>query len=169
MHTLARLAKTDLLVIDDWALALLTSPEQHDLLEILENLTGRASTLMTSQAPVKAWHEFIGEHTIADSICDRLIHTAYVIELAGPSRREVQAKMNLPDGGDIEPPASLATKPSGPRKRPSGPHTGAATLVAPREGFVGLRGDVDRRQSRGVAAFRRAITISATHDHDRSD
>jgi DNA replication protein DnaC len=118
-RTLARLAKTDLLVIDDWGLAALTSAERHDLLEVLEDRTERAATLITSQVPVKAWHELIGEPTIADSICDRLIHTAYVIELSGPSLRETRAKAQHAsrDGGDPEPPP-LAARPSGPRKRP---------------------------------------------------
>jgi DNA replication protein DnaC len=52
----------------------------------------RASTLITSQLPVTAWHEAIGDPTLADAICDRLIHTAQVIELRGPSMREVRAK-----------------------------------------------------------------------------
>ena len=110
----------DLLVIDDWGLAPLTSPERHDLLEVLEDRTERAATLITSQVPVTAWHELIGEPTLADAICDRLIHTAYVIELAGPSLRQTRA--NTPrastDEGDAEPPAAPAVRPSGPRKRP---------------------------------------------------
>ncbi len=119
IRTLARLAKTDLLVIDDWGLAALTSAERHDLLEVIEDRTERASTLITSQVPVTAWHELIGEPTIADSICDRLIHTAYVIALSGPSLRETRAKAQPGrDGGDAEPPTPLAAKPSGPRKRP---------------------------------------------------
>ena len=60
LRVLARLAKTDLIVIDDLGLAPLTSAERHDLLEILEDRTERASTLITSQVPVKAWHELIG-------------------------------------------------------------------------------------------------------------
>jgi DNA replication protein DnaC len=114
--TLARLAKTDLLVIDDWGLAPLTSAERHDLLEVLEDRTERASTLITSQVPVKAWHELIGEPTIADSICDRLIHTAYIIELHGPSLRETRAKAQRAssDESDAEPPVG---RPSGARKR----------------------------------------------------
>jgi DNA replication protein DnaC len=118
-RTLARLAKTDLLVIDDWGLAALTSPERQDLLEILEDRSERASTLITSQVPVKGWHDLIGEPTIADSICDRLIHTAYLIELHGPSLRETRAKAQQAnsDGHDAEPPPAAAGRPSGPRKR----------------------------------------------------
>jgi IstB-like ATP binding protein len=69
---------------------------------------------------VKTWHELIGEPTIADSICDRLVHTAYVIELQGPSLRETRAKAQPAsrDGGDAKLPAEGAATPSGPRKRP---------------------------------------------------
>jgi DNA replication protein DnaC len=118
-RTLARLAKTDLLVIDDWGLAALTSAERQDLLEILEDRSERASTLITSQLPVKAWHELIGEPTIADSICDRLIHTAYLIELHGPSLREARAKAQQAssDGHDANPPAPSVGRPAGSRKR----------------------------------------------------
>jgi DNA replication protein DnaC len=117
---LARLAKTDLLVIDDWGLATLTSVERQDLLEILDDRSERASTLLTSQVPVTAWHELVGEPTIADSICDRLIHTAYVIELHGRSLRETRAKAQHAnsDGADGELPAPAVGQPSGPRKRP---------------------------------------------------
>jgi DNA replication protein DnaC len=118
-RALARLAKLDLLVIDDWGLAPLTSPERHDLLEVLEDRTERASTLITSQVPVKAWHELIGEPTLADAICDRLIHTAYTIELSGPSLRETRAKAQpaSPDGGEAELPGAPTARPPGPRKR----------------------------------------------------
>src|SRR5439155_8050221 len=91
-RTLARLAKMDLLVVDDWGLAPLTSPERHDFLEVLEDRSERASTLITSQVPVKAWHELIGEPTLADAICDRLVHTAYIIEMQGPSLRETRLR-----------------------------------------------------------------------------
>jgi len=118
-RTLARLAKMDLLVIDDWGLAPLTSPERHDLLEVLEDRTERAATLITSQVPVTAWHELIGEPTLADAICDRLIHTAYVIELSGPSLRQTRATAlrASTDESDAEPPAAATGRPSGPRKR----------------------------------------------------
>ena len=89
---LSRLAKTDLLVLDDWLLTPFKDPERRDLLEVIEDRHERASTLITSQLPVKAWHDALGEPTIADSICDRLIHGAHRIELKGSSMREVRAK-----------------------------------------------------------------------------
>ncbi len=118
-RVLARLAKTDLLVIDDWGLAPLTPSERRDLYEVLDDRAERASTLITSQVPVKGWHDLIGEPTHADAICDRLIHTAYVIELQGPSLRETRARaqQDNPSRGDPEPPPETAPKPAGPRKR----------------------------------------------------
>ena len=89
---LARLAKSELLVIDDFALSPLKDQERRDLLEILEDRSERASTLVTSQLPSKSWHEVIGEATLADAICDRLIHGAHKIDLKGSSQREPRAK-----------------------------------------------------------------------------
>jgi DNA replication protein DnaC len=89
---LARLAKTELLVIDDFGLAPLKDAERRDLLEILEDRYERGSTLVTSQLPVKAWHEVIGEATIADAICDRLVHCAHHIDLKGPSMRHPKTR-----------------------------------------------------------------------------
>jgi DNA replication protein DnaC len=119
-RVLARLAKMDLLAIDDWGLAPLTPAERRDLLEILEDRTERAATLITSQVPVKGWHDLIGEPTLADAICDRLIHTAYVIELAGPSLRQSRAKAApaTPTGLDEAPPPAVAERSLGGRKRP---------------------------------------------------
>jgi DNA replication protein DnaC len=116
---LARLAKTDLLAIDDFGLAPLSASERRDLLEVLEDRTERASTLITSQVPVKAWHDLIGEPTFADAICDRLIHTAYVIELAGPSLRETRAKAQRAPSDEREPeaPVPAISPPPAPRKR----------------------------------------------------
>ena len=89
---LAKLAKTALLVLDDWGLAPLTGPQRHDVLEVLEDRTERASTLITSQLPIKAWHEAIGDPTLADAICDRLVHTAHLLELQGPSMRDPKVR-----------------------------------------------------------------------------
>jgi DNA replication protein DnaC len=89
---LVKLAKTDLLAIDDWLIAPLKDSERRDLLEIVEDRYGHASTLIATQLPITAWHEAIGEPTLADAICDRLVHRAHRIELKGSSMRERQEK-----------------------------------------------------------------------------
>ena len=95
---LANLAKTDLLVLDDWGLITLAAEHRRDLLEILDDRHGQKSTIVTSQLPVKLWHETINDSTLADAILDRLIHNAYRIELKGESMRRV--KSNLTIGGE---------------------------------------------------------------------
>lgn len=85
---LNQLAKLDLLILDDFGLDILTSNDRKDLLEIIEDRHKLRSTLITSQLPVKNWHEHIGEPTIADAILDRLLNNAYKIELKGDSIRK---------------------------------------------------------------------------------
>jgi DNA replication protein DnaC len=81
-------AKTDLLILDDWGLMPMSDPQRRDLLELLEDRYGKRSTIVTSQLPVTAWHEAIGDPTLADAILDRLVHNAYKIELKGNSMRK---------------------------------------------------------------------------------
>lgn len=90
---LKALARTDLLILDDWGLAVLTAPERRDMLEILEDRHGRGSTIVTSQLPVEHWHEAIGDPTLADAILDRLVHNAHRLPLAGESLRKRVATM----------------------------------------------------------------------------
>ncbi|MCJ7565413.1 MAG: IS21-like element helper ATPase IstB [Candidatus Aminicenantes bacterium] len=85
---LASLAKTELIVIDDWGLAPLDDHGRRDILEILEDRHDVRSTIVTSQLPVAAWHEMIGDPTLADAILDRLVHNAYKIDLKGDSMRK---------------------------------------------------------------------------------
>jgi DNA replication protein DnaC len=87
---LTRFARVDVLVIDDWGLAPLADAERRDLLEIMEDRYGLRSTIWTSQLPVEAWHDHMGDPTIADAICDRLLHNAHRLVLQGPSRRKNQ-------------------------------------------------------------------------------
>jgi len=87
-RVLVRLAKLDLLAIDDWLLAALTEAERRDLLEVIEDRSERASTLIASQLPPTAWHAAIGEPSVADAICDRLIHRAHRLTLKGPTMRD---------------------------------------------------------------------------------
>jgi DNA replication protein DnaC len=89
---LARLAKADVLVLDDWGLSALKEQQRHDLLEVVEDRYGRTSTVVTSQLPLDKWHQWVGDPTIADAILDRLVRNAYKVELTGPTRRPEIAK-----------------------------------------------------------------------------
>lgn len=88
---LAKIARMDVLAIDDWGLRPVGEQERHDWLEILEDRHGARSTIVTSQLPPEQWHDRIGEPTLADAILDRLVHRAHRIALKGPSRRKEQA------------------------------------------------------------------------------
>jgi DNA replication protein DnaC len=90
---LKNFAKANLLLFDDWGLAKMTDENRHDLLEILEDRHSIASTLVTSQFPVDKWHDLIGDPTLADAILDRLIHSAYKIELKGGSMRKKKSML----------------------------------------------------------------------------
>lgn len=85
---LARLARIDVLVLDDWGLAPLKETQRQDLLEVLDDRDGSRSTVITSQLPREQWHDHLGEPTVADAILDRVVHRAYPIALTGPSRRK---------------------------------------------------------------------------------
>ncbi len=80
---LQKLSRTNLLIVDDWGLSPLSDTERIDFLEIMEDRYNVRSTIISSQIPVDKWHDLIGEPTIADAICDRLIHNAYNIKLTG--------------------------------------------------------------------------------------
>lgn len=82
------LAKTDLLILDDWGLAPLNQSERNDLLEVLDDRVASRSTLITSQLPVEHWHAYLNDPTLADAILDRVIHAAHKLTLAGESQRK---------------------------------------------------------------------------------
>ncbi|OBP68172.1 IS21-like element helper ATPase IstB [Mesorhizobium loti] len=86
------LGRVQLLILDDWGLEPLDDQARHDLLEILEDRYGRRSTIITSQLPVSAWHDVIGNPTYADAILDRLVHNAHRIDLTGESLRRNQQR-----------------------------------------------------------------------------
>jgi DNA replication protein DnaC len=89
---LSKLARIDVLLIDDWGLTAVRDSERRDLLEILEDRYGNRSTIMTSQLPTTKWHDHLGEPTMADAIADRVLHNAHRIALKGPSRRKPAAE-----------------------------------------------------------------------------
>src|SRR5256712_10655767 len=89
---LARLARLDVLVVDDWAMAPLAERERRDFLEFWEDRYQVRSTVLTSQLPVAKWHQQIGDPTWADSILDRLVHNAPRLEMRGGSMRKKRGK-----------------------------------------------------------------------------
>jgi DNA replication protein DnaC len=91
---LRRLAKTDLVILDDWGLYPMNDEARRDCLELLEDRCGKCSTLVTSQIPLAHWHETIGDPTLADAILDRLVHQAYKVELKGESMRKRTRKLD---------------------------------------------------------------------------
>ena len=90
------IARIDLLILDDWGLSVLNHNQRIELLEILEDRSGRGSTLVTSQVPVEQWHEVIGDNpTLGDAILDRLIHNAHRIAMTEESLRKIAGKRSL--------------------------------------------------------------------------
>ena len=88
---LQKLLKFDVLVIDDWAIAPLKEHERQDFLEVFEDRYGTRSTIVASQLPPDKWHAYIGDPTVADALCDRILHNAHRLMLKGPSRRKEAA------------------------------------------------------------------------------
>jgi DNA replication protein DnaC len=89
--TLAKLSRFKLLLLDDFGVTCLKGDEVNDLFEVIEERMFNGSIMITAQLPVKDWHAYLGNETIADAMMDRLIHTAHKIELSGPSMREFLA------------------------------------------------------------------------------
>ena len=97
-----KLARVQLLILDDWGTHSLNDQQRLDLLEIFEERYRRKSTLITAQLPVAAWHDMIGEPTIADAILDRIIHNAHRITLKGDSMRRRKSLASLTDEANPE-------------------------------------------------------------------
>jgi DNA replication protein DnaC len=87
LKALTRLSRVQLLIIDDFLLTQLADNERRDLLEVIEDRYQVGATVIASQCPIKDWHPNIGDPTLADAICDRLLHNAYKIEMKGDSMR----------------------------------------------------------------------------------
>ena len=85
---LSALAKTDLLILDDWGLAPLNQAERNDLLEVIDDRVGTRATLITSQLPTEHWHTYLNDPTLADAILDRVLHAAHQVALTGESLRK---------------------------------------------------------------------------------
>lgn len=85
---LARIAKIDLLLLDDFALVPITEEQCRDLLEVTDDRCNKKSTIFISQIPHEKWHQTMANATIADAILDRIVNSSYDICLKGPSKRK---------------------------------------------------------------------------------
>jgi DNA replication protein DnaC len=97
-----KLARVQLLILDDWGTHGLTDQQRLDLLELFEERYQRRSTIITAQLPVSGWHDMIGEPTIADAILDRIVHNAHRIDLKGDSMRRKDQNVNLTPSENTE-------------------------------------------------------------------
>lgn len=93
---ITQLAKVDVLLLDDWGVAMLTDSARRDLLEILDDRYNQRSTIITSQMKVDDWHESIGDPILADAILDRLVHNAHKLDLSGESIRKSKRGLTKP-------------------------------------------------------------------------
>jgi DNA replication protein DnaC len=94
---LRSLARTDLLILDDWMRDPLTPANAQDILEVLDDRYGQASTIVAAQMPVTEWFSQVPDPTLADAILDRLVHNAYRLQLTGESQRKLRAKRSMPN------------------------------------------------------------------------
>jgi DNA replication protein DnaC len=96
-NLLRSLAKTDLLILDDWMRDSLTLSNAQDLLEIMDDRFGHSSTIVASQVPIVEWYSRIPDPTLADAILDRLVHNAYRLNIEGESQRKLRAVRTMPN------------------------------------------------------------------------
>lgn len=96
LKMLAKLAKIDLLILDDWGLDTPPAEQRRILLELLDDRYDRGSTLIASQFPTDLWYDNLGDPTLADAILDRVVHNAYRVELKGESLRKTKNSLTQP-------------------------------------------------------------------------
>jgi len=102
LKALARLSRVQLLIIDDFLITPLSDSERRDLLEVIEDRYQAAATIIASQCPIGEWHPNIGDPTLADAVCDRLLHNAYKIEMRGDSMRTLRPTTKTDKKEEIE-------------------------------------------------------------------
>jgi DNA replication protein DnaC len=90
-HLLSRLAKAQVLILDDFGLEPLAATQHKEMLEVLDDRYQLGSTIVASQLEPQDWHAVIGDATLADAICDRLVHNAHRLKLGGESIRKAES------------------------------------------------------------------------------
>ena len=108
---LSKLARTEVLAIDDWGLVPMTDMERRHFLEVLEDRCESRSTILTSQFPTKTWHDLIGSPTLADAIVERVLSNSHRIELNGKSMRPLKQGGSAPsDSREAQSPPQRASQ-----------------------------------------------------------
>ena len=100
---LLQLAKTDVLILDDWGMGAIDNSTRSDLLEIIDDRAANRATINTSQLPVEHWHAWIGDATIADAILDRILQRTHRLTLTGDSLRDPKHAKNSKKEKNIDP------------------------------------------------------------------
>ncbi|MCT7557928.1 ATP-binding protein [Aliarcobacter butzleri] len=93
-YVLFSVARSELLILDDFGTSTITTDDATNLFEIIEDRTELNSTIITSQLPVSSWYNYLNNDTVADAILDRIIHSSHRIELEGESMRKLRSKIN---------------------------------------------------------------------------
>jgi DNA replication protein DnaC len=99
-RVLARWAKTDVLILDDFGLAPLDQKGKENILEVIEDRHGERSTVIAGQLPIKEWHKYIADPGLADATLDRIVHTAHQITLKGDSMRKKRSTLTQQENSD---------------------------------------------------------------------
>lgn len=94
---LRTLARTELIILDDWMRDELSTPNAQDILEVLDDRYSQASTIVAAQMPVAQWYSRIPDSTLADAILNRLVNNAYRLQLSGESQRKLRATRSMPN------------------------------------------------------------------------
>ena len=94
LKELSKIRKVDVLILDDFGLHAFDNQSREILLDVIDERHNYASTIMSSQIPVSAWYELIGEQTIADAILDRIVNSSHRIKLEGESLRKGKLNIN---------------------------------------------------------------------------
>jgi DNA replication protein DnaC len=94
---LNKLSRQRVLILDDFGTAPMKPQDALELLEVVEDKAQTGNIIITSQLPVKKWHDYLNNPTVADAILDRLVHNAHRINLKGESMRKVKNNLANPD------------------------------------------------------------------------
>ncbi len=90
-----KLEKIKVLILDDFAGGDVSKKDLADLIDIIEDRDQHWPLIITSQYNAGEWHQRFTDPTLADAICDRLVHGSVKLNLEGDSMRKMRDKSGL--------------------------------------------------------------------------